>query len=243
MTRRRPLNTSRTNRRHSARFAGVAVAGIATLWSVAANADTGGDERNRFAVGLYGGALGLGGDIQARTTDWLVLRAGGHWFDISIDEEYDGVDYDGDVGLSNAFLTADFHPFTNGWFISAGLVLGAKTIDLSATPAAPVEIGDQIFTPEQVGVLTGAISANDAAPFIGLGFDNAVTSDNRIGWSFLVGAAFTGESDVALTATDGLLADDPNFQAQLALEEDNLREDVDDYSVYPVARLGVTLGF
>ena len=200
-------------------------------------------ERNRFAVGLFGGTLGLGADVQVRTTDWLVLRAGGHWFDISIDEEYDDIDYDGDVGLSNAFLTADIHPFKNGFFLSGGLVLGDKSIGLSASPAEPVEIGDQVFTPEQVGVLTGEVTGRDAAPFVGLGFDNAVTNDNRIGFSLLVGVAFTGEPDVALNATGGILADDPNFREQLAREQENLRDDVDDFQYYPVARLGLTFGF
>lgn len=233
-----------TQANSSAKRRAVVISVAAALSAIAGAAPAAAaDGPNRFAIGVYGGTLGLGGDVQVRAADWLAFRAGGHWFDLNFDEEYDGIDYDADVGLSNAFLTADIHPFSNGWFLSGGVVLGDKGIDLLATPTTAVEIGDQVFTPEEVGVLTGEVTANDAAPFVGLGFDNAVTRDGRVGVSILLGVAFTGAPDVTLEASDGLLANDPNFQAQLAIEEENLRDEVDDYEVFPVARIGLTLGF
>ena len=199
--------------------------------------------QNRFAVGVYGGTLGVGGDAQVRLSDHIVLRGGGHFLEFDVDGEYDDVDYDADVNGSNVFATLDLHPFANGWFLSGGVVLGDKSVDLVGAPDGPVEIGDLIFTPDQVGTLIGEAEVNDAAPFVGLGWDNAVTSDSRVGFSILLGAAFTGDPDVTLDSQGGLFSDDPLFQQQLAIEEENLRDDLDDFSVYPVGRVGVTVSF
>ncbi|MEM6413435.1 MAG: hypothetical protein AAF720_02125 [Pseudomonadota bacterium] len=201
------------------------------------------DDRNRFAVGVYGGTLGIGGDVQARATDWLVFRAGGHVFDLNIDEEYDDIDYDANVNLSNAFLTADFHPFENGFLLSTGLIIGPKTISLSATPTETIQIGDEEFTPAEVGTLTGEVSARGAAPFLGLGFDNAVTRGSRVGISFLLGVGFTGAPEAELLAEGGILENDEDFLTQLEIEVENLEDDVDNFRFFPVARLGITVGF
>ncbi|MEM8770635.1 MAG: hypothetical protein AAGD92_03190 [Pseudomonadota bacterium] len=215
------------------------VIAFSTVFSFAAGASA----QDRFAVGVYGGTLGVGGDVQFRATDRLVLRAGGHFLEFNIDGNYDGVDYDADVNGSNFFATLDVHPFANGWFVSGGVVLGDKSVDLVGAPDGPVEIGDLVFTPDQVGDLIGRADVNSAAPFVGLGWDNAVTSDGRVGFSILLGAAFTGDPDVDLTSEGGLLSDQPLFQEQLAIEEENLRDELDDFSVYPVGRIGLTVSF
>ena len=54
---------------------------------------------------------------------------------------------------------------------------------------------------------------------------------------------FTGSPQVNLVSTGGSLSNDTNFQAQLAIEEQNLQNDVDNYEVYPVVQLGLTYGF
>ncbi|MEM6536517.1 MAG: hypothetical protein AAF668_02175 [Pseudomonadota bacterium] len=200
-------------------------------------------EQNRFAVGVNAGTLGVGLDVQVRATNWLVLRGGGHFADINIDREFDGIDYSADVGLSNGMATVDIHPFGNAFFISGGGVFGPKTIDLAATPAEPTQIGDQVFTPEQIGSLVGSVEADTAAPFVGLGFDNAVLRSGRVGVSFLAGVAFTGEPSVALAAVGGILESDPIFLDALADEQDQLEDDVRDFQYLPVVRLGLTIGF
>lgn len=216
------------------------IAGAVALFGLAQPALA---ESNRAAIGLHAGTLGVGADIQVRTTDWLVLRGGGHFADVNIDRTFDDIDYDGDVGLTNGYVTADIHPFANGFFLSGGVILGDKTIDLTTTPSTPVEIGDVVFSPAEIGTLVGRVEGRSAAPFAGLGFDNAVTSDNQVGFSLLLGVAFTGEPTVDLEAVDGLLASDPTFLAELAEEEERLRQDARDFRFYPVARIGLTIGF
>jgi hypothetical protein len=54
---------------------------------------------------------------------------------------------------------------------------------------------------------------------------------------------FTGSPQVDLTATGGTLSNDPNFQTQLAQEEQNLQDEISDYEVYPVVQAGLTFSF
>jgi hypothetical protein len=54
---------------------------------------------------------------------------------------------------------------------------------------------------------------------------------------------FTGSPQVDLTASGGTLANDPNFQTQLALEEQTLQDDINDYEIYPVVQAGLTFSF
>ena len=54
---------------------------------------------------------------------------------------------------------------------------------------------------------------------------------------------FRSSPQVNLVSTGGSLSNDTNFQAQLAVEEQNLQDDVNDYEVYPVVQLGVTYSF
>ncbi len=197
----------------------------------------------RAAVSVNAGTLGVGGDVQIRAHHFLVLRAGGHFLDFGVDDTFDGVNYDIDVGGSNAFLTADIHPMRNGFFLSAGVVYGDKTVDLLATPEAFLEIGNIVVTQEQVGELTGAAELREAAPFFGLGYDSALYHPGRFGFSVMLGAALTGEPDFALSSEGGTLSDDPLFLEQLAIEEENVRESIDDFSVYPVARVGFSVSF
>lgn len=197
----------------------------------------------RFAVGVYAGTPGVGADIQIKTVDVLVLRAGGHYLDFNVDGEYDGIDYDTDVNGSNAFLTADLHPFKNGFFLSGGAIIGEKSVDFVSAVDEPVEIGDLIFTPDQVGTLVGRSEARDVAPFVGLGFDNALTNSGRLGFHVLLGAAFTGDPSVELNSVGGAVSDDPLLQMQLEAEEEDLRDELDDFSIYPVGRIGLSVSF
>jgi hypothetical protein len=54
---------------------------------------------------------------------------------------------------------------------------------------------------------------------------------------------FTGSPQVNLTAKGGTLTNDAAFQAQLAQEERNLQDEINDYEVYPVVQAGLTLSF
>jgi hypothetical protein len=54
---------------------------------------------------------------------------------------------------------------------------------------------------------------------------------------------YQGKGDVDLDAEDGLLSDDAILQENLAIEEEKVEDDLDDFVVYPVVGLAVTYRF
>lgn len=188
------------------------------------------------------GTTGITAEAQVKVIPNVVLRGGYNYLQYEADDTYDDIAYNGDLDLNTLGAFIDYHPFGNAFFVTGGAYFGDKSLDLNATPTANVQIGNQTFTPAQVGSLNLTGDLEDTAPFIGLGWDTSFDSTG-LGFKFVAGAMFTGSPEVNLVSTGGSLSNDANFQAQLAIEEQNLQEDVNDYEVYPVVQLGLTYGF
>ena len=183
-------------------------------------------ERGRFALGAQVGTPGAGLQAQFAVNDYLVLRGGYDALQWDRDDTYDGIDYEADIDFKSPGAFVDLHPFKNPFFVSAGAYFGTRKVDLNATPTEPVNIGGLVFTPEQVGTLTGRIDLESTAPFVGLGFDNTFTHDGRWGLRLLAGAAFGDAPQVDLNASGGTLSDQPAFQDRLAEEEREIQAEI-----------------
>jgi hypothetical protein len=81
---------------------------------------------------------------------------------------------------------------------------------------------------------------NPVVPYLGLGWGNAVDNDKRWGISLDVGVYYQGEPEVTLTQVGGTLA---VSAADLAAEEKQLEDELDDFEFYPVATLGLHYRF
>lgn len=191
------------------------------------------------SIGTTGGTL----EGHAQVTPWLQLRGGFNYFEYTVDEVFDDIDYEGDLDLSNFGLFADLRPFSNSFVISGGAYIGDKSLNLLATPTSPVEIGDTVFTPAQVGSLNLDAEMEETAPFIGVGFDTTHQGSGNWGFRGMLGAMFTGTPTIDLQSVGGALSNDPAFLAEIEEEEANLRSDVDDFEVYPVIQLGISYSF
>ncbi len=209
---------------------------------VAVGATAAGAAHAQVAIGGSIGTTGAAVEAQIQVLPGLQLRGGYNYFQYEADDTYDGVDYTGDLDLNSIGAFVDFHPFGNGFLITGGAFLGEKTLDLLARPANNVQIGNQTYTPAQVGTLGMAADLEDTAPFVGIGWDTTFENPG-IAFKFIAGAMFTGSPQVNLTATGGTLVNDPAFQAQLVQEEQNLQDEINDYEVYPVVQAGLTLSF
>lgn len=192
-----------------------------------------------------GGSIGTtGGSVEAsaKILPIVAIRGGYNYFQYEADDTYDDVAYTGDLDLTTFGAFVDVHPFGNAFMITGGAFIGDKTLDLLATPTANVQIGNQTFTPTQVGTLSLNADMEKTAPFLGLGWDTSFDTKG-LGFKFIAGAMFAGSPQVDLRASGGTLSNDANFQNQLTIEEQNLQEDIDNYEFYPVVQIGLTLGF
>ena len=191
------------------------------------------------SIGTTGGTV----EAKVKVTPIIAIRGGYNYFQYEADDTYDDIAYRGDLDLSTAGAFVDVHPFGNAFMLTGGAYLGEKTLNLFAAPTTNVEIGNQTFTPAQVGTLNMQGDLEDTAPFVGLGWDSSFDTARGFSFRFIAGAMLTGSPQIDLTSTGGTLSNDANFQTQLANEEQNLQDDIDDYEIYPVVQVGVNWTF
>lgn len=215
---------------------------LAAAIAIAAFSASAADAEN-LSIGVNLGTPGVGVQASAKLSDMVVLRGAIDGISISRDEDYSDIDYDGKAKLFTGGLFADLHPGGSAFFLSGGAYVGKRKINLRAQPTAPVEIGGQTFAPAQVGRIDGEAKLSNVQPFLGLGFDNTFVGERGWGFRALAGVAFSKRPDVDLVASGGTLANDANFQARLATEEAEARDDAKNFRYFPILQVGLTRRF
>lgn len=209
-----------------------AVFGVACLSLVTANAGA-----MDAAVTAKLGTLGVGVEGTFGLTDQFNARLGLNKFDFDRTETIDDIEYDLDLEWQSISLLADWHPFGNSFRFTAGLMSNGNELTGSST-ATSVTIGDTTYP--GVG-LDAKLDFDATAPYLGVGWGNALSAGKGWGFNVDVGVLFQGAGDVALTPTGpaaGLV--DP---ADIAAEERKFEDDIKDYKYYPVFSFGVSYKF
>jgi opacity protein-like surface antigen len=186
--------------------------------------------------------LGLGLEGGARLNENFGLRVGGNWLGFDYDDIKGELDYDAEVTLASLGALVDYHPFGGGFRLSGGLRFNFNKADLDGTPTDDIEIGDQVFSADEVGTLTGDATFDTLAPYLGIGY-GATLLEGSLSIGFDLGVMYQGQADVDLDAESGLLSDDAVLQENLAIEEDEVEDDLEDFIVYPVIGLAVIYRF
>jgi len=189
-----------------------------------------------WALGAKAGTLGLGGELTTNLVPDVHLRGSVQWLEFDLDLEIDDIDYDVSVDFLNPVLLIDWYPFAGDFRVSAGALFNASDIDLEATSADPIEIGDSIYQPADLGSIRGSSDFDEIAPYVGIGFGNHLSQDRRWGFSVDAGVAFIGSPNVDLSIT-GPLASNPLLLADLAEEEEEIEDELDKFRFYPVLSL------
>lgn len=204
------------------------------------------------AIGARGGTLGVGAEMTVGLGRQVNARLGLGGFEYSDRREASDIEYDAEAHLRTATALLDFHPGGRGFRLTAGAVWNGTEVEGRSLPPASgsYDIGGVPVPVEILGTLNADAEWDPIAPYVGLGWGNAVGTNQKVGFSFDLGAVFQGEADVELTPV--LPADSPintnplareALQILLEREERDLEEDVADYDIYPVVSIGVTYRF
>jgi hypothetical protein len=191
------------------------------------------------SVGLTGGTLGIGPEVGYRAGS-LGARANATFLGISRDVDSDGVAYDGDLKLRSFGAMVDFYPFGGGFRISPGARITRNRVELKATPTEDVEIGDEVYTPEEVGTISGEVRAKRFAPTLTVGWVSGGGSGLYFGVD--AGAMFQGSPRVRNLTTTGALSN-ADLQDDLQIERDEIEDDIDNFKVYPILQLALGYRF
>ncbi len=195
-----------------------------------------------LSVGAKAGTLGVGGEITTELLPQLNVRGSYQWLDLSVDADIEDIHYDADVELSNPMVLLDWYPFDGAFRLTGGALFNGSDVALSGTPAEPVEIGNTIYLPSQIGTLRGEADFDEIAPYVGIGWGNPLSEDGHWSLSVDLGVAFIGSPDVTLSAT-GPFASDPTFRQNLAEEEKDIEDELEKFSFYPVLSLALCYRF
>ena len=197
---------------------------------------------DNWSVGAGVGTTGYGGSLSYRFHDNLAVTAGYSGFSYDgMDYETDDAEYEGEFDVDVYGLTLDYFPFAGRFFLSAGAVRPDIAMSVVGRPkeGQSYEFNGETYTSDEVGTLEGDVVLGDSIqPYLGLGWRGS----HKPGFGvFGQVGVFLTDAEVNLSATGA--AADPRLQNDLQREEDDLQDDVDQLSVYPVAVVGIEYTF
>lgn len=193
-----------------------------------------------FSLGASASTLGFGAEAGYAFNDRFGVRLGGYAFSLDQDGEESGIEYDGDLDLSNVGVFVDWHPFAGAFRVSGGWFATDNGLDAVGQPGpgGTYDIGGITFTEAEVGTLSATADLGSSAPFLGAGWVWG-KAGGGLNWSLDLGILFQDSPDIEMTSTGGTLSDEPALQAAIDEEEAELEDDVDKYDLYPVVSFGV----
>lgn len=210
------------------------------------------DAKRSTAVALVGGTLGAGLTVTTPIND--VLNARGLVSGFSLSQEFEGqadqgtaVTFDGDLTLFNVGGLLDYHPFSGGFRMSVGLFYTGNKLEGVGTCSSGCVIGGgtltQSYTLTPNDRVYAEVDYSGVAPYVGIGWGNAVTESGRFSFSFDLGVLYTGEPDISVTCDVSVSAAQSQCQQAADKEAQDVRDDVGDYEFFPVLMLGAAYRF
>ncbi len=209
------------------------------------------NELSGLAIEPQVSSLGLGLDITARVSENLNARAGFGVFSLSGDYEETDVKYTTDIKLRSGSAVMDIYPLPETEFrLSAGVVLNgnkgeataeSQTVAVGGVDRQVYTIGGRTFTAEQVGTLSGDVTFPLIAPFVGIGWGNAVKPGRRLGFTIDLGVMIHGSPEVSLRATNQAVT--PQLQESIDKEIEDLNAKLEGFKFYPVLQIGISYQF
>ena len=201
-----------------------------------------------YAVAVKAGTLGAGLEVTTNITDNVNLRVGVNGYNYSRDGEESGIEYDADLKLLTFDVLADYHPFeTSSFRLTAGAMYNKNKLEMNGKPTGTsFEIDGVTYTTAEVADVDAAVDFNNFAPYLGIGWGNAVKS---AGWNFVadLGVMFQGTPNSTVTVDTtgttlnaGQLA---TLQTHIANEKAQLDGELDNFKYYPVISIGASYRF
>lgn len=194
-----------------------------------------------ITAGISAGSLGAGPELGYRINDTVGVRASASFLDLSHDFDIGDIAYSGKTNLESYGATVDVYPFNGGFRVSGGFRIDKNRVNLTAAPTADVTVGDLIFSPADVGTLTGRVDADEFVPVLTIGYAGGLTKGLKFGIDG--GVMFQGKPVAQQLVATGALAENEIFQAELEKERLKVNQDMEDFQYYPVLQFSIFYAF
>jgi hypothetical protein len=182
-------------------------------------------------AGLRIGTTGLGADFGWDIAPTLGGRLGvsaGSW---STDFSTSDVNYDAKLKLGNVNALLDWSPL-GPFRISLGVIANNNKVDLTGRPNFDATVNGTVKP------------SNSLAPYVGIGYGNVWT--RGVNFYFDLGVMYMGSPKASLSVTCGPTANPAQCaaaQSQVAAEQRRVEDELKNFKYYPVANIGITIGF
>ena len=199
---------------------------VAALAAATGSAQAGG-------IGVRAGTTGIGVDLGGDVAPTLGWRLGLSGMNVNTDVDTSQVRYDAKVKVLTGSLLLDWSPL-GPFRISGGFMPNQNKIDLTGQP-----IGGNFPAGSS---LTGEVKPERSfAPYLGVGYGNVWT--RGVNFYFDLGVMFQGTPEVSLALNCTPSASCTTAQGQVEAERQRVQDKVDKYKYYPVANIGLTIGW
>jgi hypothetical protein len=196
-----------------------------------------------FGLSAKVGTLGVGADLTVGLSRRFNTRVGFNMANFAISQS-DSDDNSKKIKATIDFMTVplllDCHPFKGCFRLTGGLCVNKNEVKLSSNKDDTVDVNDTEYA---VNSLEGDVSFSTLAPYLGIGFGNAVGSDGNWHFAMDIGVMFQGAPQIDLSA----VASNPDLQAALDRDiEEEIQKREDDwkaFNMFPVISIGVSYNF
>jgi hypothetical protein len=198
-------------------------------------------------VGVAGsiGTTGVGVHLSVPVKQSLNARFGLNGLNYSYDSSTENIDYDLKLKLRTVEALLDWFPTSSQFRLSGGVVYNGNKVNANGRPnrTGSFTLNGTTYTEADIGTVNGRIDFRKVAPYLGIGWGNALAKDKGWGFSADLGALFQGSARTSLTARNCPTSVCDQLSADLAAEKRELDDDVNSFKVYPVIRVGISYKF
>jgi hypothetical protein len=191
-------------------------------------------------VGLRAGTTGVGGDVGWNLAPTLDARVGYSALSFSHNLNSTDVRYDAKLKLSNLSALIDFSPFIGAFRFTGGLIANDNKYNLAGTGTS-YRINGHTYSASEVGLGGTVKSGRSLAPYLGIGYGNVARAG--VNFYFDLGIMFMGSPKASLVASCGGSANCAQLRNDLNAEQARIQDDLSHFKYYPVANVGLTIGF
>jgi len=194
------------------------------------------------------GTTGAGVHLVVPMESNLNGRFGANYFKHDLEKRSGLVDYKLDGKLATFDVLFDWYVIPHSSFrLTGGILYNGSRFKVKGVPASngSFNFNDNTYLAADFGSLKGEVNFRRAAPYIGIGWGNALTPNKRWNFNADIGVFHQGKARVNLIAYDctSSLAFCRQLASDVNIEELRLQEEVSDYKIYPVLRAGISYSF
>jgi hypothetical protein len=199
------------------------------------------------------GTTGAGVHVVIPMETYLNGRFGANYFTHDFNKTSNGVDYAIKGKLQTFDILFDWYVREGSPFhVTGGLVYNGNSFKVKAQASqnGTLTLNGHAYTAADIGVVDGNVDFRKAAPYLGIGWGNALQAGSGWGaghWSFNadLGAFFQGNANLKLGNTGCTVgkAICDAVAADVAAERLHLQDDISSFKVYPVVRASLNYRF